>query len=336
MIRTEKRGFTLIELLVVIAIVGVLMGLLLPAVQMVREAARRTNCANNLRQLALATLHYESSFERLPTSWKPTAGNAGWSAQAQVLPFAEQSNLYDRIDFTKAYTDPVQSIMVDGGSVPLPSFRVLFLLCPSEPNDRVRTAADGSPIHYPLSYGASVGTWLVHDPANQKSSDGIFGVIERRRLAEILDGQSNTIMFAEVKAYAPYFRNAKLPGDLPLPTAADLVSWAGDFKSNSGHTEWVDGRSHQSCFTGVFTPNSEIPYEAGGTLYDIDWTNVQEGTSNTVITFAAVTARSHHPAGINICRADGSVSFLNEEIDLTAYRALITRAGREVIADASY
>ncbi len=332
----ENRGFTLVELLVVIAIIGILMSLLLPAVQMVREAARRTNCANNLRQLGLATLHFESAFERLPTSWKPSVGGDGWSVQAQVLPFAEQSNLYERIDFNKSYADPAQTIILDGGSVPLSSCRISFLLCPSEPNDRVRNANDGSPIHYPLNYAANVGTWLVYDPATQKLGDGVFAVIERRRMTEILDGQGHTLMFAEVKAYTPYFRNAKLPGALAIPSSSDLVSWAGDFKSTSGHTEWVDGRSHQACFTGVFTPNMEILYELGGTRYDIDWTNVQEGTSDSLITFGAVTARSYHPAGINICRADGSVSFLNEQIDLTAYRALITRAGHEVLTDASY
>jgi uncharacterized protein DUF1559 len=129
----------------------------------------------------------------------------------------------------------------------------------------VRNSADGSLIHYPVNCAASLGIWLVHDPATQKSGDGIFGVIERRRLTEIHDGQSHTLMFAEVKAYNSYFRNVKLPG-----------------------------------------------------------------------AFAAVTARSHHPAGINACRADGSVSFLNEQIDPSAYRAFITRAGRDVVSDASY
>jgi prepilin-type processing-associated H-X9-DG protein len=197
----------------------------------------------------------------------------------------------------------------------------------------VRAANNGTPLHYPLNYGASVGTWLVYDPAAKKTGDGVFGVIERRRFTEILDGQSNTLLFAEVRAFSPYFRNAQIPGTLGFPSAGELMTWGGDFKPNSGHTEWVDGRSHQTCFTGAFTPNSEVPYEIGGIRYDIDWTNVQEGISNTISTFAAVTARSHHPGGVNTCRADGSVSFLNEEIDLTTYRALITRAGREVVSD---
>ncbi len=331
-----NRGFTIIELLVVVGVIAVLAGLLLPAAQMVRETARRTHCANNLRQLGLATLHFESAFEYLPTSWKPSAGNNGWSAQAQVLPFAEQSNLYDQINFAKSYADPSQTIAVAGVNIPLASFRIPFLLCPSEPNDRVRNASDGSPVHYPLNYGANIGTWLVHNPATQQSGDGVFGVIERRRVAEVRDGLSNTLMFAEVKAYNPYFRNAKLPGTLALPTPAEIVASAGDFKSTSGHTEWVDGRCHQSGFTGVFPPNTEIRFELDGAQYDVDWTNIQEGISDSLITFAAITARSHHPAGVNICRADGSVSFMNEQIELIAYRALVTRAGRETISESSH
>jgi prepilin-type N-terminal cleavage/methylation domain-containing protein/prepilin-type processing-associated H-X9-DG protein len=329
----RRNAFTLVELLVVISIIGILLGLLLPAVQIVRETARRTQCANNLRQVGLATLNYEATFERFPTSWKPSAGNDGWSAQAQILPFAEESNVYDRIDFGKSYADPAQVVDFGAGNFPLPSARIPFLLCPSEPNDRVRNANNGTPIHYPLNYAGNVGTWLVHDPVSQESGDGVFGVSERRRLAEIIDGQSHTLLFAEVKAYSPYFRNAKIPGDLPLPSPGDLVAWGGDFKSNSGHTEWVDGRSHQTCFTGTFTPNSEIAYNAGGTDYDVDWTNVQEGTSPTLRTYAAVTSRSYHPRGVNVVLADGSAKFLNEDIDAATYRAIITRAGREVVAD---
>ena len=124
-------GFTLVELLVVIAIIGILIGMLLPAVQSVREAARRISCGNNLKQMALGTLNYESAFQRFPASWAPTNSNDGWSVQAQILPYCEQANLESNIDFDKSYNDQ-DPINLGGQLVRLASARVPMLLCPSE------------------------------------------------------------------------------------------------------------------------------------------------------------------------------------------------------------
>ena len=116
-----------------------------------------------------------------------------------------------------------------------------------------------------------------------------------------------------------------------MPTDPSAVSsLGGDFKSNTGHTEWVDGRVHQTGFTATFTPNTIVPYNDGSNDYDIDWNNQQEGKSGTIRTFAAVTARSYHPAGVNTTRADGSVHFATNSIDLLAWQALATRNGGEV------
>ena len=148
-IEFKRSAFTLIELLVVIAIIGILIGLLLPAVQMVREAARRTACANNMRQLGLAALNYESTFGMIPAaSLFPTVAATGvpltdditrngWSTQAQLLPYLEQVNLSSNINFKIGYKEH-PPITIGGATEQISSFRIPTYLCPSEINDRRR------------------------------------------------------------------------------------------------------------------------------------------------------------------------------------------------------
>jgi prepilin-type N-terminal cleavage/methylation domain-containing protein len=345
---TPRSGFTLIELLVVIAIIGILVGLLLPAVQRVREAARRTACANHLRQLGIAALNYESSHRKLPAAALfPTvtatgtpltvgANRSPWSAQAQVLPYLEQINLASNMDFKVGYAEH-PAVSIGGSTEQISSFRIPTYLCPSETNDR-RRGEGTSQVHYPLNYAVNAGTWFVYDPVAKLAGPGAMCTNRRLGLQEITDGCSNTLMLSEVKAYTPYFRNANLPAPLSIPNStADVIAMGGDFKTDSGHTEWVDGRTHQGGFTSTFTPNTKVIYtHSDGQKFDVDWTNRQEGVgglNDTLATYAAVTSRSYHPAGVNACRADGSVNFVSNSIDLTVWRSLSTRNGGERFSD---
>jgi len=325
----SRCAFTLVELLVVIAVIGVLVALLLPAVQAAREAARRSSCSNNLKQMGLAVQNFESTYKVFPASLKAVVPNAsgqydGWSVQGQILPYLEQGNLYDKIDFNLTYSG--QTIVVGGSPQAIASVRVATYQCPSEINNRVRLTAAGVPEHYPLTYGANLGTWFVFNPQTRQGGRGAFVPYHAQALSAITDGLSNTLGFGEVKAYSAYYRNAANPDlNQPLPAPAAVCSLGGEFKSNSGHTEWVDGRAHQTGFTTTFAPNTKVLCNVGGTSYDVDWNNQQEGKSTTVPTFAAVTSRSYHPGGVMTVFMDGSVHFIPQTIDLATWQALSTR-----------
>jgi len=325
----KSRGFTLVELLVVIAIIGILVGLLLPAVQAAREAARRMSCSNNLKQLGLALHSYHDLYRRLPPGgvYSRSLVSDGWSVQARLLPNLEQANLQRLIDWNFSYAQ--QS--------PVARTRVPTYLCPSEPNDRLRPdpqPADPNFAHYPLNYGVNMGEWFIFDPRSGAGGTGLVFPNSRTDLGSLLDGTSNTLAFAEIKAYTAYLRDGGNPSALSLTTPTDpatVVAWGGSFKSDSGHTEWVDGRIHQTGFTTTFAPNTRMRHVDAGKEYDIDFNSSREGKSITLPTYAAVTARSHHIGGVQAARADGSVQFISQNIDLMTWRALGTRAGGEVV-----
>ncbi len=330
---TRRSAFTLIELLVVIAIIAVLIGLLLPAVQKVRESASRLKCQNNLKQIGLALHNHMDAQGGLPAngnyrySGAVTATNA-WSGLARILPEIEQENLFRGIDFTVGYNSQVG----------ISSKRVATFVCPSEVNDKPNGT---DPVygnkHWPLSYALSNGTWavLTAKTTAMATGDGAFGPNRRNKPADFADGMSNTIAVGEVKAFTNRVNGAANSTVYATPpvaptTAAEALAYAtGTFNPASyTHVEWVDGKVHETGFTTALTPNTKVNYVGSGATYDIDTVTASETAVGD--TYAAVTSRSYHTGGVNVLVMDGSVRFVPDSISLAAWRALGTRAGGEV------
>jgi prepilin-type processing-associated H-X9-DG protein len=313
--------------LVVIAIIAVLIGLLLPAVQKVRDAANRIKCANNLKQIGLALHNYMDTNGALPPNglYPPGGASNTWSAMARLLPFIEQENLHKAIDFNRPYAQQPG----------LASQRIATYVCPSEVNNRGKTNSSGVPAHWIINYAANQGRWLVLDPAAGRGGDGAFAPNEGFAPRDFLDGLSNTLAVAEVKAYTAQLRDGGNPNaaGAPLPaSAAALVALGGTFRKDAGHTEWVDGKVHETGFTALLPPNTRVPYTDGGVEYDVDFLSANEGNASRRLTYAGVTSRSYHPGGVNALLMDGSVRFVSNQIGLDVWRALATRAGGEVTA----
>jgi prepilin-type N-terminal cleavage/methylation domain-containing protein len=324
----RRRGaFTLIELLVVIAIIGILIALLLPAVQKVREAANRAKCQNNLKQIGLALHNYESSFGAFPPAATYVSGQTfdSWSVPAVILPYLEQANLQNLIDFNRSPDDQPQ----------VGRTRVAVFVCPSDMKDMLVVNDDGE--HWPLSYAVNQGTWFVYDPQNRQGGNGAFAVNRSMRMADFTDGTSNTLGLAEVKASTPYLRESGNPNtpNAPVPASpAEVLGFGGDLDPDGGHTQWIDGNVGQTGFTTVFTPNTVVRFtDSDGTNYDVDFVSSTENSQPNRLTYAAVTPRSYHTGLVNVFMMDGSGRPINNNISLTVWRALGTRAGGEVLGN---
>ncbi|MBW3540447.1 MAG: DUF1559 domain-containing protein [Planctomycetes bacterium] len=321
----RRRGFTLIELLVVIAIIAILIALLLPAVQQAREAARRAQCKNNLKQMGLAMHNYLEAYSSFPPTgcYAPGVSQKSWSAQARLLPFLDQANLRNLIDWGQNY-----ELQGNVTRVRVPAF-----LCPSEINDRGRP--DGAIFHYPINYAVNVGFWFIFDRNTGQAGNGATHPNARIRDAHFTDGMSNTLGAAEVKAWNPYFREGGNPAALGAPppaTPAAVAAYGGDFKRDSGHTEWVDGHAHQTGFTTTFGPNTFVPYTNGGESFDIDFTSRREYNTGAV-TYAVVTARSYHVGIVHVLLMDGSARSVSENINLQTWRNLGSRNDGQVLGE---
>lgn len=325
----RPTGFTLVELLVVIAIIGILIAMLLPAIQAAREAARRLGCSNNLKQLGVALHNYQTANSVFPPSYCMSTGvasasnNGSWSIHGRLLPFLEQGNAYDNVQLDLAWDDQLHT--------GVPQTRMSAFLCASEVNDTVRIK-NGSPYIYPQNYGFNFGTWFVWDPASGRGGDGSFYVNSCLKPRDFRDGLSNTLGAAEVKAFTSYFRNTSDPGPTVPTLVTDVTSLSGgqfklgpDTNSNTGHTEWCDGRVHHSGITTVFTPNTKVILVKDGVEYDVDYNSMQEGKSTTQPTYAAVTSRSYHPGLVNVVMMDGAVKSINDDIDIVTWRELGSR-----------
>ncbi|WP_197996353.1 DUF1559 domain-containing protein [Gimesia panareensis] len=330
-----RRGFTLIELLVVIAIIAILIALLLPAVQQAREAARRTQCKNHLKQLGLAIHNYASSYRYLPPgasvdlSVSSTGNNGSWGVHGRILPMLEQGNLYANVDLSTAWDFQTA---IDGLKIPV-------FACPSDPNsDKVRDPGGGKVKLYPTNYGFNYGTWFVFNPTNGNGGNGAFFPNASLTMASFTDGTSNTLLAAEVKGWQPYTRNGG-PSTTTIPgtasAAATIVASGSQFKTNTGHTEWPDGRVHHTGFTVTLNPNTYVPYTSGSTEYNADFNSWQEGKNGSAgsPTYAIITARSFHTGVVNAVLVDGSVRTISENISLDIWRALGTRNNGEVVGE---
>jgi prepilin-type N-terminal cleavage/methylation domain-containing protein len=333
-LRKSARGFTVIELLVVIAIIAVLVALLLPAVQAAREAARRTQCRNNLKQLALACHNYSDAFHVLPPSAcinpaiTVTGNNGSWGIHGRILPYLEQGNLYLNVDLGVAWD--FQTV-ISGLKVPVYS-------CPSDPgSDRSRDPGGGRAILFPTTYGFNFGTWFVWNPVTQQGGDGATFPNARLGFRDFTDGTSSTLLTAEVKAWTPYRRNGGPPTTVAPVTSAEaavIVASAPDFK-DTGHTEWPDGRVHHQGMTTTLVPNSVVPCTNGGQTFDCDFNSWQEGRNgvNGQPTCAIITSRSYHTGLVQVALVDGSARAISNTIDFNVWRALGTRGGGEVVSE---
>ncbi|MEZ6067695.1 MAG: DUF1559 domain-containing protein [Planctomycetaceae bacterium] len=317
------RGFTLIELLVVIAIIAILVAMLLPAVQQVREAARKAQCQDHMHNIVIGVHNYMTNFNCVPPAgcYDGVTGGGQWSIHARLLGFIEQTNLYKQADISVTYEDPVNAGIAEQ--------RVELYLCPSDPNDKQRVG------HYPLSYGYNAGVWEVWQNPTGPGGRGAFIGNGKITDAGYTDGMSNTMGFGEVKAWTPYVRDGE---DFSAGTGVGTVTVAsisaatgGDMKGTkfgdgSGHTEWVDPRVHQTGFTATFTPNTVVPVSgSGGGAPDGDFTNCREGKACTSPTFATITARSWHPGVVQVVMMDGKVNAVSENLSLQVWRLMAER-----------
>jgi prepilin-type N-terminal cleavage/methylation domain-containing protein/prepilin-type processing-associated H-X9-DG protein len=329
------RGFTLIELLVVIAIIAVLIALLLPAVQAAREAARRIQCTNNLKQIGLAMFNYESAMGSLPPGFKESAYGT-WTVF--VLPFIEGNNTFNAWNFIGISGAGLTAFQYKGAvNTTVSMTRILAYTCPS---DTATLSLDSIPAYnYAVNFGncdlaqnnlTSIGGWpfmgapfadLCPPPpallpggfTSGGTTNGSYGVFGFR---DITDGTSNTMLAAEV------IQGQGGPG---MP---DL----------RGYTMW----SQAAAFETILGPNSTLPdniYTAGYCNYPYQnnppCTNGTY-TSATPLTCLTFGSRGRHPGGVNSVFGDGSVKFIKNSISLVTWRALSTTKGGEIISSDSY
>ena len=324
-----RRGFTLVELLVVIAIIGILIGMLLPAVQQVREAARRTQCANNMRQVGLALFNYESAHMKFPSAGQAKRGgsgensgqnvfftnrgvlesfnNAAPSVQSYILPFIEQNAVASLFDLQYRYdVEPsagVANTNQEAAQTPIPGY-----ICPSTGRNSLVDSQGYGFTDY--SAPVTVAPGLSGDP-NQGRFKCVLNGDSRRRIGSITDGTSNTIAMAEDAGRADIETGGYMvikTEAMDDGTSADRRSWA-----------WAD--PDNAFNVDKLVNNTQSP--VGGTE-DCPWGDVNCGPNEETFSF--------HPGGANASLADGSVHFVDANVSGQVFAALMSKNGGEVIS----
>jgi prepilin-type N-terminal cleavage/methylation domain-containing protein/prepilin-type processing-associated H-X9-DG protein len=328
----RRKGFTLIELLVVIAIIAILIGLLLPAIQKVREAANRAACTNNLKQLALAAQNYQTansgSFPPGLTQFQSGSTFVGVSLYAHLLPYFEQDNLHNVWDYN------IPSNNTAGGPSARSATVLKLLVCPSD-------YLPENPINYrgtyygATSYGGNGGT-RSYFPTSA-SNDGMFFTVgpasrptgnNRRavRIGDVTDGTSNTLFFGERNHRDPNFDSFSPAGGSPVNYTDPLWNWAW----------WAP--SGGDLGIGDVTMSAFVPINYRHPFNYANRASASPAVTGTTSTFFIWQDRrlcafgSGHPSGANFAFVDGSVRFLPETTDLTLLQALSTRAGNEPVS----
>lgn len=351
----RKRGFTLVELLVVIAIIGILVGLLLPAVQAAREAARRMQCSNNLKQFGLAAHNHESSLRYFPpvlhtkvfqTTTGPVVGSSQASLQVALLPYFEQTAAFNLFDLDYGVTDDTRihsslpakpNANAQARITEVPSF-----LCPSESSNERLTNFGRLNYHGCMGGANLFGGTLI---------DGIFSkarptnaVMRGPTMGEISDGTSNTALFAEVMRSASLtsnnhttaflgsaaFTGVQLVDGRLVPGCAPVATGfpPGTPERETG-LRFFHFMTHNTTYTHTLPPNWNRRVAALPTQrYNCGNTAVVGGLARSQQHMAA---SSNHTGGVVMCRADGSVQFQSDSVDFIAWQGLGSRAGGEVL-----
>jgi prepilin-type N-terminal cleavage/methylation domain-containing protein/prepilin-type processing-associated H-X9-DG protein len=355
-----SRGFTLIELLVVIAIIAVLIALLLPAVQAAREAARRAQCINNLKQLALASLNYESSQGSMPmgnryidltcyasSSLCNSSCWFGHSAFNFIVPFMEGTAQFNATNFSLIAQAAQNATALAN--------KVSSFICPSDMPATPVVFSNGKPAPFAqTSYGMSRGTqenifcnWAYTTPpdytqqnpthCNAALGNGMFGAEGVVKIANVTDGTSNTTLFGEMSR----FRNE--PGGDPFNFYTFTAVWPAYAFTSATATN----ANELFPETGAFTyPRINSPNDPTGANAGKVWGVCGTGMSvpgdwlikcpQALTTLGEWAFRSNHPGGVNFAFADGSVKFVKQTVNDQAYQALGTCAGGEVVSSDAY